>query len=1184
MKALIGFLTHKLTVQIAGVAALCVLIWFAGPKFAFAQKAPLESPFNRLLAILVVVAGWAIYNLVQQSRSSKKEKQLMADLAAEPVDPALAAVEQAQSKEVDDLRRKFEQALQLLRSTRSKGRRDKQYIYELPWYVIIGAPGCGKTTLLANSGLNFPLAGKLDGEDVQGVGGTRNCDWLFTDDAIFLDTAGRYTTQDSHQSVDAAAWQGFLGLIKKHRPRRPINGVLVATSVSDLLQQTDEQSRQQADIVRQRITELYEVLGVRFPVYMIFTKCDLVAGFADVFGQLNSTQRAQVWGETFQDQDPAKLPALIDHYLAHLDTLLGRLYPWCFGRIQQERDIRRRSLILDFPQQLALLKPKIERLLHQTFSTSRYDASAPLLRGVYLTSGTQEGTPIDRVMGVLASTYGLDRQQAPMFSGRGKSYFITRLLKDVIFPEAPLAGVDPRVERRNRWIQLAAYGGVLALVAGMIGLWSTSYVRNQAAMSRIEHHIDQYRKAPDDHASWDKAVKNVLVRLNIIGAADAVYRQRSIWTGFGLAPADKLRAGIGRVYDRLLTYQFLPLIKARLEQRIHARLFLGSSEDLAVLYELLKTYLMLGRPQERLDPELAQRRIGSDWRQTYAREPEVWQDLSRHTVRLLHLPLDPIQLNQPLIAEARRNLSTQPLYAQIFAHLQTEVQADASHDFRLSDVLPPHSDKVFITADGRELKTLTIPGLFTYDGYHDIFAPKGLRYVRQALTENWVLDNYAADQAADMERLYDDLQKLYFDQYAKQWRALLDNLKVRKAQGISQEIQILDILSGSQTPLRPLMASIEKHTTLYRPVPPDATGDSDAAGAVVSIADQALNKQSASAHALELEKRFSDIHYLVRSSGDAPSPLDHLLADLNSIRDFMMQIGSAADSDEKALNQALDRIRGGGASERIQAAQMAFARQPEPLKNWLTSLTSSSLGFTLASATSELNATWKTDVVAAYKAALQGRYPLYKNSAYDITIDDFCRFFMPDGTLDRFFQQHLEPFVDTTQPQWRPRRIDNQAMPLSAESLRQLQYAATIRDAFFAGGAVTPTLRFELKPIDLDDQVAVFRIDIEGQIAEYQHGPARTTRFEWPGPDPDAGVRLIIRTIDGQQISQSKEGPWSWLRTLDDAAVSPNPQRDRFTVTFRVGRYSARYQLRASSVHHPFQLVELQQFRCPESL
>ena len=48
---------------------------------------------------------------------------------------------------------------------------------------------------------------------VRGVGGTRNCDWWFTDEAVFLDTAGRYTTQDSDAASDSEGWKEFLALL-----------------------------------------------------------------------------------------------------------------------------------------------------------------------------------------------------------------------------------------------------------------------------------------------------------------------------------------------------------------------------------------------------------------------------------------------------------------------------------------------------------------------------------------------------------------------------------------------------------------------------------------------------------------------------------------------------------------------------------------------------------------------------------------------------------------------------------------------------------------------------------------------------------------------------------------------------------------------------------------------------------
>ncbi len=122
-------------------------------------------------------------------------------------------------------------------------RRSGHSLYELPWYVIIGAPGSGKTTALINSGLHFPLEQRSGKGALRGVGGTRNCDWWFTDEAIFLDTAGRYTTQDSDANADSAGWAEFLKLLQKYRKRRPVNGVILTISAQDLMAQGHTQPR-----------------------------------------------------------------------------------------------------------------------------------------------------------------------------------------------------------------------------------------------------------------------------------------------------------------------------------------------------------------------------------------------------------------------------------------------------------------------------------------------------------------------------------------------------------------------------------------------------------------------------------------------------------------------------------------------------------------------------------------------------------------------------------------------------------------------------------------------------------------------------------------------------------------------------------------------------------------------------
>src|SRR5687768_13990326 len=287
---------------------------------------------------------------------------------------------------------------------------------------------------------------------LQGVGGTRNCDWWFTDAAVLLDTAGRYTTQESDREADAAAWLGFLDLLKRSRPRQPLNGVIVTLSVADLVHWTDTEIARYAAHVRERVAELYQRLGVRLPLYVLVTKTDLLAGFMEFFANLDANGRAQVWGTTFESCEVVADPARrFDEEFTRLERRLYGLLP---ERLQEERDLQRRAAIYRFPQQFRGTGALIAAFLEGAFGKG-WRGEAPLLRGVYFASGTQEGSPIDRVLGTLARSFNLERKVQPPNVGSGKSYFLRRLLHDVIFGEAGLAGADPAEERTHRRVRVA---------------------------------------------------------------------------------------------------------------------------------------------------------------------------------------------------------------------------------------------------------------------------------------------------------------------------------------------------------------------------------------------------------------------------------------------------------------------------------------------------------------------------------------------------------------------------------------------------------------------------------------------------------------------------------------------------------------------------------------------------------
>ena len=159
----------------------------------------------------------------------------------------------------------------------------------------------------------------------------------------------------------------------------------------------------------------------------------------------------------------------------------------------------------------------------------------------------------------------------------------------------------------------------------------------------------------------------------------------------------------------------------------------------------------------------------------------------------------------------RRKLNAIPSALQLYADLKNETLPDHSHDFRLQDTLGPRADQVF----GPAVQTLMIPGLYTYDGYYEVFKTQGLAFIEAMLKRHWILENPQVDQSRDVRRLYDDLQTLYFADYERTWRNLLHTLRVKRPQGVHEAIQMLGLLSGHDASLlKTLLAAVERQYVL----------------------------------------------------------------------------------------------------------------------------------------------------------------------------------------------------------------------------------------------------------------------------------------------------------------------------------------------------------------------------------
>jgi type VI secretion system protein ImpL len=323
-----------------------------------------------------------------------------------------------------------------------------------------------------------------------------------------------------------------------------------------------------------------------------------------------------------------------------------------------------------------------------------------------------------------------------------------------------------------------------------------------------------------------------------------------------------------------------------------------------------------------------------------------------------------------------------------------------------------------------------------------------------------------------------------------------------------------------------------------------------------------------------VDRRFERIHALVKASGDSPPPIDRVL---NTLNDLYVHLSTARSGSIKLAPP--------GTVDAIGRTRLEAERQPEPLAAWLRGLARESSMVTVGSVMRRLNSAWTSEIAPYCRNALANRYPLVKNSPQDANLEDFSRYFGPQGMVDSFFSKHLRPYVDTTSRPWRPLVSGGVKISISEGALSQFEKAARIKEAFFAGGGPQPKVTFQIRPLALDKAASQVLLELGEQRLTYRHGPQRLLPMQWPPPSGSSRARIVFTSLAGTQpASLSAEGPWAFFRLLDKAKVGSTTMADRFKVTFNVEGLTGIFELRASSVSNPFRLSTIRGFRCLGSL
>lgn len=1140
----------------AGCAILLALLLTLGLPLVVGFLRP---TWVRILCLLLVAGGWGLLAWLRRRKAKRA-----ADAIAAELNPPSAADEEGRA-----LAQRMRDALGQLRA--ASGRR-RDYLYTRPWYVIIGPPAAGKTTALLNSGLRFPFGEQV----VKGVGGTRNLDFWFADEAVMIDTAGRYTTQDSDQQVDAAGWTALLALLRRHRPLQPINGVIVAIGVDELIRSDCAHIDAHARAVRRRLAELRKSLEVAAPVYVLLTKADLLSGFTEYFADLDVEGRRAVAGATL----PVATGRPDGGTLARaFDAMAKAIADRQAKRLFDEQDPRRRALLLGFPAQLQSLRARLMRFLDGVFVTASEPSGS--LRGFYLSSGTQEGAPLDRIISSLVDVYDLDPE--PPRDRSGRAYFLNRLLTEVLFPEAGLVTMDPPARLRLRTRLVGALAGIALVVALSLVAWTVSFANNRAFQSDLlarssevsaqlrDRQID-LREVRDGGAADLRAVLPVLDQLRGLPRG---YDQRRKDGGpplgmtFGLYQSG-LSAAAEESYRDGLRRMLLPRVMLRLEQYLQA-----NRNDPRLLFEPLKAYLLLGgvRPME---AGSVRAWVTGDWATELLPGADAAAErasLTRHLDALLGdrdlaaaWPDRKPPLDAALIADARRQLGTLDPADRAYALLRQRA-SDPDRDWILASHLTPGEELAFASPDA--LLSQRVDYFFTRAGFEKAYLTGRATIEQVFVRDYWVFSetNDVAQARVEARDVQTGIAERYAQDYIAAWDGVVAAMKPVDYFDPANRAAF-GAITRDPSPIKKVLLELRKNTIF----------EGGAAAALNRGVEMQVSRNRLGGYIREMQKG--------RAEGlDAGGQIAAHFADLNI---YVGDEKSRGKLDEfiTALRQTVSasiarRSTIGLGAEDATSAQMATAngdldaaaaQTPDLLRPFTTAAAGRGARAQVDLEAGALSQSYRETIQQDCRQVTVDHYPFDRNGKADASPADMERVFGKDGTLTKFVTR-VRPLI-TNGPIWHWDSNSQVTATLDADTPTEFAKAGEVGDLIDVGLPVKVSL------VRLGSGVTAAEISSGSDRASFAStaDPPRALQWQLRGLQE---AEVVLRSGSGD-VRIPAEGPWALFKLIDKAAAKSN-DGPAVKVTFGEGPASTVFRIALPGEKDPFTRT-FWSFKCPETL
>ena len=1142
--------------------ATMIWVWWQGETYTVNGYKPLATVTNRWLftAVLIIIGiTWITWKISQRLKQLEKRQQEDKKNFNSPIKENI----DAQRHYLDRWLLKLQRYLDTTK-----------YHHALPWYLLLGLPNSGKSSLLRENGGFSELYKDDDDESINRVEFS-----IFNNEkAVVIMPSGNLVLQnieiEGKPRLYTKLWKNLLDWIAEQRGRQPLNGVVLCVDIYQLLTLNKEARDLYLSTLQQRLRDVADVVSADLPIYVVLTKLDRLYGFQTMYRKLTKEQMESVLGTTFSGKGDLWTQELKAFWQTWCQQMNDAMPDMMLNDVMPEQ----RSQIFSFIRQISGAYEDVAAFLADLLNTG--SKSMVFFKGVYLTSAFQNGK-IDNLFTQSASEqYHLSHQTYPTWAVKvSQTYFCSKLFENTLFAYPNLARESSvwNMAYKNQIKAFSIVGGVLAL--GLLLGWNHYYKKNHNAGELILEQVKNFKSIPLPQGT-DHYGNKQLPLLNPMRDATFAYGDESdsstIFTDMGLYQGHNMGPYARSAYLRLLQLRYLPAIMTGLQHKLDT-----SPPNSDEKLETLRVMRMLDDKSGRVD-QVVEDYMQKYWSEAFRGQNQLQANLLSHLDYALKYTdwyagrqkgdeelikaFEPFDLS---IRDAQKELSNLSLYDRVYQILKTTAKKVFPTDLNIREEVGAGFDGLFKPEDEA---LVYVPRFFTTDGLMNYFLKRDSQLVDLTAIDSWVLNLTKNIEYSDADRkeISSRITEQYISDYVSTWNDAINNLEIKNFDTISDAVSAIEKVTGNAQTIRRAIGTVVNNTSSPA-VPKDLEGkDLDAA----LSSSEYLLKDAISRNFLN-EKSI-----LTQEEGSRDTLLQRIYPQFSNLHRYLLAIQNSLDQGKAALKAVQLRVEQQSTDPILELQQTAKGL-PQPLSRWTEQIAQNAWKVVLKSAIQALEVEWNEKVIKPYRATIADRYPFNPSSPQEVAISDFDRFFAPNGILDSFYSKYLNAFIESGLTD-----AENGETPLIREDvLRQLEMAQKIKETFFSGENGLGT-QYIVEPLSLSANKRRSVLNLDGQIIDFTHGNKRRVNVVWPNSmniAVESKLTLVPNTANTSPRSIAYRGPWAQIKLFSSGTIV-GEREGSFDIRYDVDGGYATYRIYADASNNPFSPEIFSEFNLTETL